>query len=443
MQAAATTKDGGTTASRGALAAWCLFDWGNSAFPTVIVTFVFATYFTTAVAVDPVSGTTMWGWAVSGSGLAIALLSPVLGAIADRAGRRKPWIAALSVLCIGCTLMLWFTRPDPSWILWALVFFAVANAAFEMGMVFYNAMLPTLVPHDRIGRLSGWGWGIGYFGGLLCLAIALVALVLPETPPLGLDSDAAEPVRAATLLAALWYAVFCLPLFLFTPDAPSRGTTARAAVREGLADLVRTFRNIRHYREIARFLVAKIFYIDGLNTLFAFGGIYAAGTFGMEMDEIIAFGIAINVTAGLGSMAFGNIDDRIGAKRTVLIALGGMIAFGLPLLFVTEKFWFWALALPLGIFMGPAQAASRSLMGRIAPVDQRGEMFGLFALSGRITAFVGPAVFATATAAFDSQRAGMATVLVFLSIGAAVLWGVREERATRRVSAPDRSRFGG
>jgi UMF1 family MFS transporter len=417
-----------TPASRRALAAWCLYDWGNSAFPTVIVTFVFAAYFTKAVAADVTAGTAMWGWGLAASGLAIAVLSPVLGAIADRSGRRKPWIGAFSALCILCTALLWFVRPEPGWALWGLVLFAVANTAFEIGMVFYNAMLPSLAPPDRIGRLSGWGWATGYFGGLVCLGLALAVFVLPGIPPFGLDREAAEHVRITAPLAACWFALFCLPLFLFTPDAPSRGIGPAQAVREGIQDLIGTFRNVRRYRTIARFLIARLLYIDGLNTLFAFGGVYAAGTFGMTFEEIMAFGIAMNVTAGLGAAAFAWLDDWLGAKRTILMALAGLIAFGAPLLVVEGKLWFWVLALPLGLFMGPAQAASRSLMGRIAPPEQRTEMYGLFALSGRITAFLGPAVFAATAAAFDSQRAGMATVLVFIAAGGAVLWGLREER---------------
>jgi UMF1 family MFS transporter len=416
-------------ASRRALVAWCLYDWANSAFPTVVVTFVFAAYFTKAVAADVTAGTAMWGWALSASGLAIALASPLLGAIADRAGRRKPWLGALTVLCVGCTALLWTIRPDPSFALVGLVLFAVANTAFEIGMVFYNAMLPGLVANDRIGRLSGWGWGTGYLGGLICLGLALAVFVLPETPPFGLNKETAEQVRITAPLGAAWFALFCLPLFLFTPDTPSRGITAAAALRDGLGDLLTTLRNVRRYRTIARFLIARLLYIDGLNTLFAFGGVYAAGTFGMTFQEIMMFGIAMNVSAGAGAAAFAWIDDWLGAKRTILIALAGIVLFGTPLLFVDGKMAFWLLALPLGLFMGPAQAASRSLMGRIAPPEQRTEMFGLFALSGRITAFLGPAVFATAAATFDSQRAGMATAMIFIIAGGAILWGLKEDRS--------------
>jgi UMF1 family MFS transporter len=413
-------------ASRRAEIAWCLYDWANSAFPTVIVTFVFSSYFASAVAATPAIGTTQWGQAVSLSAILIGITSPLAGAIADATGRRKRWLAAFSISCAILTACLWFVRPDPADAFLALVLFVLANTAFEVGTVFYNAMLPALVAPGRIGRLSGWGWGIGYAGGLACLVLVLFGLVQADPPPFGLDTRAAEHVRAAAPLVALWFVLFAAPIFLFTPDAPPTGLSLGAAIARGLGTLFRTFREVRRYRNIARFLVAQLLYIDGLNTLFAFGGIYAAGTFGMSTVEIIKFGIALNVAAGLGAAAFAWIDDWIGAKATVLIALACVMALGVPLLLVRDVFWFWALAVPLGIFFGPAQAASRSLMGRLAPPELRGEMFGLFALSGRITAFLGPMLLAWTTAAFASQRAGMATVLVFLVVGFVLLLPVKD-----------------
>lgn len=411
---------------RRALASWCFYDWANSAFPTVIVTFVFAAYFVRGVAEDTITGTAQWGYALTASGIAIALLSPVFGAVADRRGRRKPWLAAFTALCVVATAALWFTRPDPSWVLWGLVVFAVANTAFEIGTVFYNAMLPGIVSEQRIGRLSGWGWGIGYLGGLACLALVLLVFVEPDAPPFGLDTAAAEHVRVVALVVAGWIAIFSLPTFLITPDGKATGEPFARAVRNGLSDLYRTVRDIRAHANIGRFLLARLLYIDGLNTLFAFGGIYAAGTFGMDQGEIIRFGIALNLTAGLGAALFAWVDDWIGARRTILIALVGIVAFAVPLLLVETKTLFWALALPLGIFMGPAQAASRSLMARIAPEESMTEMFGLFALSGRITAFLGPATLAWATVFFASQRAGMATIILFVTAGAVVLLTVKE-----------------
>jgi UMF1 family MFS transporter len=408
------------------LFSWCLFDWANSAFPTVIVTFLFSAYFVGAVAETPILGTAQWGTALTISGLTIAVLSPVVGAIADKHGRRKPWLFGLMAVCIPATALLWFTEPSPGYLLWALVLFAIANTAFEMAMVFYNAMLPSLAPFGRIGRLSGWAWGLGYAGGLACLLLLLAGLVDADPPPFGLDPNQAEHVRVAAPVVALWFALFSLPLFLFTPDRPRTGRGLAEAVRTGIMGLLGTLRRVRDYPDIARFLLARIFYIDGLNTLFAFGGIYAAGTFGMDLSEILQFGIALSVTAGLGAFALAWVDDLIGARRTVLISLTAIVVLGVPLLLVDSKAWFWGLALALGVFMGPAQAASRSLMARLASRGQETEMFGLYALSGKITGFLGPALFSALTLAFDSQRAGMSTVLVLIAIGAVLLVGVRE-----------------
>jgi len=405
---------------------WCLYDWANSAFPTVITTFVFAAYFTKAVAADPVSGTEQWGYAISASALAVAVTGPVLGAIADHAGARKPWIAVLTFICVIATAMLWFTRPDPSDIIWVLFFVALANYAFEMGMVFYNAMLADIAPKPLTGRISGWGWGLGYAGGLLCLAVALVLFVQPDPALFGLDKSASEPIRATALLVAVWFAVFSIPLFLYTPDAPASGLSVTAAVRRGLCEFIATIRRLRDYAQIVRFLIARMFYADGLTTLFAFGGIYAAGTFGMGFSELIVFGIALNVTAGLGAAAFGWVDDALGSKKTIMIAVSALIVLSTAVLLAPSKTWFWILAMPLGIFVGPAQAASRSMMTHLTPPDVRNEMFGLYALSGKATAFMGPALLGWVTAMADSQRIGMATILVFFGIGLLLLLTVRD-----------------
>ncbi len=410
---------------RRALFSWCLFDWANSAFPTVITTFVFATYFTTTVAESTIAGTAAWGHAQSLAALIIALLGPALGAIADRGGRRKPWLLAFTALCVAACVGLWFTQPERGDVIWALTFVVLGTVGFEIGMVFYNALLPEIAAPERLGRLSGWGWGMGYAGGLACLSVALVGFIQTDAPWFGLAAGTAEPVQATTLLVAAWVSLFALPLFLWTPDKP-RGERTLEALRNGLVTLVNTLCNIRQYAQTSRFLLARMIYIDGLNTLFAFGGIYAAGTFGMALEEVILFGIAINVTAGIGAACFAWLDDNIGPKRTILIALGGLIGFGGALLLASGKVWFWALALPLGLFVGPAQAASRSFMAHLAPPHMRAEMFGLFAFSGKVTAFLGPLFLAWATLAFDSQRAGMATIIVFLAVGFVLLLPLRD-----------------
>jgi len=412
---------------RRAVAAWCLYDWANSAYNTVITTFIFAVYFTRGVAQDEVMGTAAWSRMMALAGFAVAILSPVLGAVADHTGRRKPWLALFTALTVGFTAALWWVTPQPSSMVLALVAVGLATVAFELANVFYNATLPGVAPPAMYGRVSGWGWGTGYFGGLACLIVALFGFVKNEAPLFGLFSTAdQENVRATALLVAAWFGLFSLPFFLWVPDEPATGRPLAQAVREGLATLGRTLREARRYREIVRFLIASALYRDAINTITAFGGIYAAGTFGMSFEEIVLFAIALNVVAGLGAVGFAWIDDWFGARRTILISVAGLMASGVPLLLVSEKQWFWVLALGLGLFFGPAQAAGRSMMARLSPPHMQGEMFGLYGLSGRVVGFFGPLALGWATEAFASQRAGMASTMVFFALGFLVMLGVRE-----------------
>lgn len=419
----------GWKARPAALVAWCFYDWANSAFPTVIVTFVFANYYASALAATPEQATGEWGMAISLSGLAIAILAPIFGALADQGGPRKPWLFVFTIICVVCGFGLWTIAPELSFAARALLLVALANAAFELGQVFYNAMLPELAPVQKLGRLSGWAWGLGYAGGLVCLVLCLVLLIWPEQPLFGLDKSAAEHVRATGPLVAIWFAVFALPLFLFTPDRKSSGLASGEAVRRGLSLLMKTLRELPSHGQIGRFLLARMIYIDGLNTLFVFGGIYAASRFGMDTEEILIFAILLNITAGLGAAAFGWIDDWIGAKRTIMISVICLTVLCSWILLVESKVWFYGLGCAVGIFMGPTQSASRSMMARLAPPDLRTEMFGLFAFSGKATAFVGPALVGWITLWTGSQPAGMAVILVFFVVGLLVLLPLKEPAA--------------
>ena len=410
---------------------WCSFDWANSPFPAVVMTFVIPAYFTQAVAANPEVATDQWGFMTSMSALAIAFISPVLGAIADQGRGRKPWLAVFTLLVIAASAGLWFVRPDPSDALLLLWLVAFGVIGFEIGMVFYNAMLPGLVGPALLGRLSGWAWGLGYFGGMLGLILILFGFVQTDTPLFGLPKADAQHVRIAGPIVAIWLALFCLPIFLWTPDRPGVGLPAGAAVRSGLRTLVATLRELPQHGRLLRFLIGRMIYMDGVNTLFAFGGIYAAGTFGMSVAEVIAFGILLNITAGFGAFVFGWVDDWIGAKPTVLISLAAITAIGIPLLMVESKLAFWILGSGLGVFFGPVQAASRSLMARIVPPGLETEMFGLYALSGKVTAFAGPLIVGSVTLAMDSQRWGLATVIPFLIVGGLLLTTVRSDGRER------------
>ena len=417
-------------AGRRAVLSWVLYDWAYGAFTTLVATFVFATYFTQAVAPDPATGASLWAAAQAAAGVMIALLSVPLGAIADRGGRRRLMLGVATTLMVAATLGLWFVRPQPAYVPLALGLAMLATVAFEVATVFYNAMLPDLVPPTRLGRLSMLGWGAGYAGGLVALGLSLVVLINPAVPPFGLDRAQAEPVRATALLAGIWLAAFTWPCIAFVPEGGARRPWG-AAARQGLAELRAVLADLVHLAPLRRFLVARLFYMDGLITLFAFGGIYAAGEFGLDARQVLLFGIALNISAGLGAAGFALIEDRIGPRACVLASLAALCVLSTAVLLVHDVTAFWVLGVALGLFVGPAQAASRSMMAHMAPPGARAAWFGLFALSGRVTAFLGPAALAIVTALFHSQRAGMAVIVVFLALGAVLLARVALPEADR------------
>jgi UMF1 family MFS transporter len=411
--------------SRAALIGWCSYDWANSAIAAIIVTFVFPTYFSQMVAGPGSAGAEDWGLALGVSGVLVAVTAPFVGAVADRSGRLKPWLAALTVAAALFTAGLWFVRPMESDVLLALVLVALANVAIELATVFYNALLPRLAPPHLVGRLSGWGWAAGYAGGLAALVLCLTLLIKANPPPPFLDPATAEPIRATAVLTGLWLLVFSLPLFLFVAEPRVAGMPLGQAVSGGWTELKSTLRKAWGHGVLLRFLIARMLYTDGLAALFAFGGIFAAQRFQFRLDEVLMLGIVLNVTGAVGAAAFGWIDDRIGPKPTILISLAGLVLLGALALVLDDKTMFWIVAGALGLFVGPAQSASRSLMARLAPAGLEAEMFGLFALSGKATAFLAPFAFSTATALTGDIRAGMATIVAFLAAGFAVLWPLK------------------
>ncbi len=434
---------------RRAVVSWLFFDWSAQPFFTLVTTFIFAPFFAAAIASSPEEGQTLWGYATAFAGLCIALLSPVLGAVADQAGGRKPWIAVFgAMLVMGC-LLLWWAKPGASGAVWiALAGYAIALIGAEFATVFNNAMMPSLVPPNQIGRLSGTGWAIGYLGGLLSLALTLALLATnPETgltligisPILGLDGLAREGDRFTGPLSALWFILFVTPMFLLVPDLPRRMPLG-AAIGSGLSRLAGTVRSLRDKPVLARFLLANMIYADALVALFAFGGIYAAGAFGWGSIEIGVFGILLTVTGTLGAWIGGRLDDRLGPRLVIAgslvvlmlacIGIMGTTRTGILFFFPAEgpqpgdglyASWpervYVLLGLFIGLVAGPVQAASRSLLIGLAPREDIGQFFGLFALSGKVTSFVGPLLVAIATQVSGSQRAGLVALLAMFAAG--------------------------
>lgn len=404
-----------------ALVGWALYDFANSAYSAVIQTFIFAAYFAQAVVGNDEQGQAYWGYTVGAAGLCVALAGPVLGATADQGGRRKPWIVGFSAVCIAATAAMWFVMPTREALPLAVVLAVVSTIASEAAVIFYNAMLPALAPPGKIGRWSGIGWAFGYGATVPVMLLALFVFINPDPSPFGLDRAAQEHVRATFLLVAAWFAVFMLPFIVLTPDAPGTGKPLGRAVRDGFAQIATSLRHARGYGDVVRFLVAKMFYIDGLTTVFTIGGVYAATTFNLDTQGLILFGIALNATGAVGAAALSVVDDWIGGRNLVLASLAAVIVCGSAILLVTSVAWFWVFALGLGVFVGPLQAASRSYLARVAPPGLVNEFFGLYALSGKATAFLGPTLVGVVTAATGSTRVGMSVAIAFFAIGFAIM----------------------
>ena len=341
--------------------AWTLYDFANSAFTTLVVTFIYATYFVKAIAPDEITGTILWSRAVTASALTVAVLSPFLGAIADHGGYRKRFLIITSWISILGSVVLYGILPGA--VLSALMWFFIANVGFELGLIFYNSYLPELAPPGRVGRISGYGWSLGYVGGLLAMYVAMVGFVQPDVPWFGLTKEVGQNIRATNLLVAGWFAVFSLPIFLLLPEKRTdfQGSAADLG-RQALGRLAETFRQIKQYSQIVLFLIARMIYNDGLVTIFAFGGIYAAGTFDFSFQEIMIFGIVLNVAAGVGAFIMGIFDDRLGGKTTILISLVGLIAVTILGATTHDRSMFWIAGIGIGLLVGPNQSASRALI---------------------------------------------------------------------------------
>jgi UMF1 family MFS transporter len=431
-----------------------LFDWATQPFYTLVVTFLFAPYFVNGFIGDPALGQTLWGYATGIAELIAALLAPVLGAVADAGYRRKPWIAGFSLLLVVGLMGLWLAVPGRTDLApLVLIAFGLATIGAELATVFNNAMMPSLVSGRRLGTLSGIGWAAGYVGGLVALvAVAGLIVADPNTgktllglePIVPLDPATREGDRLVGPFSALWYLVFVLPLFLFTPDRPG-AARIRAPVSTGLAQLAIGVRELyRHHWQVALFLIARMLYADGLGAVFAFGGIYAASAFGWGAAELGLFGIILTIAGTIGAALGGLLDDRLGSKRVIsctlllfILASVGVLSVdkdhvlfaqvvepklpgSAPFSSVGEQVYL-AFAILIGLASGPIQSSSRTLLARLSPKEKTTEFFGFFSFSGKATAFAAPLAIGAVTAMSGSQRLGIATSLVFLIAGFALL----------------------
>lgn len=432
---------------------WALYDWAAQPYFTVVLTFIFGPYFQNFVAPTVEKGQAWWGYGQAIAGLLVAVTGPVVGAIADVRGQRKPWVLLANAMMVLGLSATWIAAPGESQLVpLILTGMVLASLGSEYGVVFTNAMLPGLAHSHEMGRLSGFGWGMGYLGGLVMLIIVLTQLALPDVPALGLDKASHEPDRLVGPLAALWLVIFSLPLFLYVPDGKKNSVPALKAVKEGLGSLWKLAREMPGFRNIALFLISRMAYYDGVTAVYTFGGLYAAGTFSWELVELGVFGIILVFMGAIGVFIGGVMDDKLGSKPTILLSILGIGVAVLGFLSITQDTVLFFISVTptgdveglfassaekvmivfgciAGFFLGPVQSASRTLMARLAPEENMTACFGLYALTGRATVWVAPALIAIATDLSGSRRVGIGMILVMLLVGLALLLKVKEERA--------------
>ena len=395
-----------------------LFDWANSPFSTIVITFIISSYFVNKIAPDNILGTSLWGWTIAASSFFIAILGPLLGFVADKRKNFSYYIVLFLTLFIVflCT-MLWFSKPSINYLWFTLIIIFFANTFFEISQIFYNSFLPQFKKNFPIGEFSGTAWAYGYIGGIVCLCLILFLLVLPSQNIFGLDEDNYEHIRVTGPIVALWYLLFSLP-FLANCNKFRKHFKTNQNQENFISGITKIFKNKSKFK----YLLARMVYTDGLITLFSFGGIYASTTFGFSFNEIIVFGITINISAAIGAYVLGIIENRIGSKQVILISLIFLIVICFFILFIKSKVLFWALSFFMGFFIGSIQSSSRTTLVNISNKTELNKMFGLYAFSGKSTNFLGPLLVASLTSAFDSQRVGMSVILAFLILGSFLLY---------------------
>jgi UMF1 family MFS transporter len=422
------------TAKRRVLA-WGMWDWGTQPFNTVITTFVFSVYITSSSFGATNATSTALSISTAAAGLAVALLAPVLGQNSDRSGRTVRHLRVLTWVLAGLSAALFVVRPDPAYLWVGLGLLAVGSVVSEIAGVNYNSTIDQVATSKTVGRVSGFGWGMGYLGGIVVLLLIYFLFIQPDVGLFGVTDADGMDIRVSMLVCGIWTLLFTIPAFLVLRDRP----VARAP-RVGVVRSYRlVWRSITGLWQVSRhtvyFLLASALFRDGLAGVFAFGAVLAAGTFGMSAGDVIVFGAAANIVAGLSTMAFGMLDDRVGPKRVILISLGSLVVLGV-LVFVLHDGGatvFWVLGLLLTVFVGPAQAASRSFLARLVPEGKGGEIFGLYATTGRVVSFLSPAAFglfiwfgAQVTGAENTQYWGILGIVLILAAGFVVMLPVKE-----------------
>ncbi|WKV16647.1 MFS transporter [Janibacter limosus] len=413
---------------------WAMWDWGSQPFNTVITTFVFAVYLTSESFGSTNTTSTALAISTAVSGLLVALLAPVLGQNSDRSGRGVRNLRIQTWILAALSAALFFVRPEPAFLVVGLVLLGAGSIISEIASVNYNASIEQVASPRNVGRVSGFGWGMGYLGGILVLLLIYFLFIQPDVGLFGVTGDAGMDIRVSMIVCGVWILLFTLPAFFVLKDTPKD-----AVPRVGVVDSYKlVWDSLRRLwgqsRHTVYFLGASALFRDGLAGVFAFGAIPAAGTFGLSAGEVIIFGAVANIVAGIATMLFGLLDDVLGPKRVILISLVALTALGLGIFVLHDggKPVFWTPGLAMTAFVGPAQASSRSFLARVIPEGQGGEIFGLYATTGRVVSFPAPAAFglfiwigSVVTGETNTQYWGILGIALVLVAGLAVLIPVK------------------
>jgi UMF1 family MFS transporter len=398
---------------KGRVFVWTLFDFANTSFSIIVVTFLYAVYFKKTVAGNEAIGDLYWSISTSIAMVITAFISPLLGAIADYSAGKKRFLLFFTMLCILGTASLYFIGPGQ--IFWGIALFVLANVGFEAGLVFYDAFLPEITVPKNYGRVSGYGFGMGYLGSLATLAIVfpfIEASMIKETFP----------------VAALFFLIFSLPIFFFLKEKRSKVNRTESFVTIGVSRVWSTLTHLKHYKNLAIFLVAFFFYIEGVNTVIFFSGNYASTTLGFNEMELLIFFIVVQTTAIAGSIILGILADKIGQKKTIVISLFMWLVTVVLAYFVYDKTGFYVVGLIAGAAMGSCQSASRSLMSKLTPPEKKTEFFGFYSFFGKSSAVVGPLVFGLVSFLSGDQRVAIISIAFFFIVGLLILTKVKDPK---------------
>lgn len=420
--------------------AWALWDWGSAAFNAVLVTFIFSVYLTDSVGqtIDTDFTPAQWyGWAMGIAGVAIALITPVMGQRSDLRGSRKRAVGTWTYITVALMASLFLVRNDDQLYFWlGLAIMGLASITFEFAEVNYFAQLRQVSTEENVGRVSGFGWAMGYFGGIFLLLICYVGFVVGDGDTRGLldlPVDGGLNIRLVALLAAVWFALSAVPLLVRVPEIEPAGTAQPTGVIRQYRLLLRELRGLwRADRNTVFFLISSAVFRDGLAGVFTFGAVLAVTVYGLDAGEVLLFGVAANVVSAIGALSGGLLDDRVGPKPVILVSLGLMVAVVVALFLIEGPAGFWLFGLLLCLFVGPAQSASRSFLSRVTPPGREGQVFGLYATTGRAVSWLSPLLFGLFVTLFDGQdRGGILGIGLVLLVGGLLLSVVRQPPRTR------------